>query len=338
MPYFSRSKYDALIPFFHKNAHFSTIYAAKFKTFVAPKYTREQLELKDGDFLTVDYKLQNHHKTVILCHGLEGNSQRTYINSCADYFLKEKFSVFAWNNRSCGGSMNRLPQLYHHASIEDLDAVIQFALSKKSQEIYLIGFSLGAGQVLNYLGRHSEIHSQIKAGIAISVPVEVKACAEALKKGFNQIYMKNFVLDLKKKLHIKAAMFPNLMPWENIKKCKDFDYLDDHFTAPMHGFADKEEYYNKVSPARSLNHITLPVLILNAFDDPFLGPGCFPTATAQNKTNIHLETPKYGGHCAFPVKNSNYSYAEIRALEFIKSIPKINQNKIHHCNNSISKT
>lgn len=320
MPYIKESKYDKSIPFLHKNKHFSTIYAAKVKRFSAPKYQREKLELEDGDFLNIDYTLSSSQKAVILCHGLEGNSQRTYINSCADYFLNQNFSVFAWNNRSCGGEMNRLPRLYHHATIEDLDAVIQFALSKEIQEVYLIGFSMGGAQVLNYFGRIPNLDSKVKAGVAISVPIEIKASADSLKKGFNQVYMKNFVLDLTKKLKIKAQQFPELMDWNKIKNITNFDYLDDNFTAPMHGFTDKEDYYFKVSPARSIDKIEKPILIINAFDDPFLGEGCFPVELAENNTNIYLETPKYGGHCAYPMKKSVFSYAEIRALEFFNSL------------------
>lgn len=320
MPYIKESKYDKSIPFLHKNKHFSTIYAAKVKRFSAPKYQSEKLELEDGDFLNIDYTLSSSQKVVILCHGLEGNSQRTYINSCADYFLNQNFSVFAWNNRSCGGEMNRLPRLYHHATIEDLDAVIQFALSKEIQEVYLIGFSMGGAQVLNYLGRIPNLNPKVKAGVAISVPIEIKASADSLKKGFNQVYMKNFVLDLTKKLKIKAQQFPELMDWNKIKNITNFDYLDDNFTAPMHGFADKEDYYFKVSPARSIDKIEKPTLIINAFDDPFLGEGCFPVELAKNNTNIYLETPKYGGHCAYPMKKSVFSYAEIRALEFFNSL------------------
>lgn len=320
MPYIKDSKYDKSIPFLHKNGHFSTIYAARVKQFYAPNYQREKLELLDGDFLTVDYKLKSKEKAVIICHGLEGNSQRTYVNSCADYFLKKDFSVFAWNNRSCGGEMNRLPRLYHHATIEDLDAVVQFALSIEIKEVYLIGFSMGGAQVMNYFGRISEINLKVKAGVAVSVPVEVKASAESLKKGFNQVYMKNFVIDITKKLKVKSEQFPELMDWNKIKNINNFDYLDDNFTAPIHGFTDKEDYYYNVSPARSIEKINKPVLVLNALDDPFLGEGCFPVKLAEKNSFIHLETPKYGGHCAYPMRNSVYSYADIRAFEFFNSI------------------
>ncbi|AWM15161.1 alpha/beta hydrolase [Flavobacterium sediminis] len=320
MPFIEHSKYNDWVPFIHKNPHIATIYAGKFKKFPIPDYQREKLELADGDFLAVDFRMINPDKAVILCHGLEGNSQRTYINSCADYFLKHDFSVFAWNNRSCSGEMNRLPRMYHHATIEDLDAVIQFTLSKGIQELYLIGYSMGGAQVMNYFGRIKNIDRRIKAGVSVSVPVEVKASADALKKGFNQVYMKNFMLDLTRKLKVKAKQFPELIDAEKLSKVRNFDDLDDNFTAPLHGFIDGKDYYYKVSPARSIENIKTPVLVLNALDDPFLGEGCFPVQLAQNNPFIYLETPKYGGHCAYPMKNSHYSYAEIRALEFINSL------------------
>ncbi|WP_130734620.1 YheT family hydrolase [Flavobacterium sp. J27] len=319
MPVIATSSYNNHVSFLYKNSHIATIYAGKFKKFPAPQYTREVLELEDGDFLAVDYHLKTNTKAIILCHGLEGNSQRTYMNSCATYFLNKGFSVFAWNNRSCSGSMNRLPRLYHHATIEDLDAVIQFALTKV-EKVYLIGYSMGGAQTLNYFGRVKNISDRVMAGVAVSVPIEIKSSAESLKKGFNQVYMKNFMFDLTKKLKYKAKQFPDLMDWSKIKNIDGFDYLDDHFTAPLHGFIDKEDYYFKVSPARSLTNIQKPVLIINALDDPFLGEDCYPNSFAEKSNYVYLETPKYGGHCAFPFKNEVYSYAELRAFVFIEEL------------------
>ncbi len=320
MPFLENNTYNSQVPFLHKNAHFSTIYAGKFKKFKSPKYNREEIDLADGDFLEIDFNLKNKSKkAVILCHGLEGNSQRTYINSCATLFLENDYSIFAWNNRTCSGKMNRLPKLYHHASIEDLDSVVKFALNKGIEQVYLIGFSMGGAQVLNYLGRIDEIDSRVKAGVSVSVPIEIKASADSLKKGFNKVYMYNFLIGLKQKLKIKASQFPEIIQIDKVKQIRDFDFLDDNFTAPLHGFTDRHDYYFKVSPARSLANVTHPVLILNSYDDPFLGEGCFPIDFAKENKVVHLETVNYGGHCAFPLKDSEYSYAEIRALEFIKS-------------------
>ncbi|WP_281633162.1 YheT family hydrolase [Flavobacterium luteolum] len=317
MPLIEQSEYISP-SIIHRNRHVSTIYAALFKKFEVPKYTRDKHELNDGDFINIDYILNDSKKAVILCHGLEGDSRRTYNNSCAAYFLQKGFSVFAWNNRTCGGEMNRLPRLYHHGAIDDLDEVVQFALQKGFEDIYLIGYSMGGVQLLNYLG-WTKIDERIKAAVSISVPTHIATSAEVLKQGFNRVYLKNFTIDIKKKLKYKAAQFPDFINRDQIDNISTFDEVDQYFTAPLHGFASRDDYYERVSPEFSLKDITTPVLIINSLDDPFLGERCYPRTIAKNSAFVYLETPKYGGHCAFPLRDSEYSYAEKRAFEFFES-------------------
>lgn len=318
MPLVEQSKYNSP-SIMHRNRHISTVYAALFKKFDVPGYTREKHELNDGDFINIDFMLNDSKKAVILCHGLEGDSRRTYNNSCAAYFLQKDFSVFAWNNRTCGGEMNRLPRLYHHGAVDDLDEVVGFVLKKGFEEVYLIGYSMGGVQLLNYLA-WTKIDSRLKAAVSISVPTHIATSAAVLKQGFNRVYLKNFTIDIKKKLKYKAAQFPDFINRDQIDKITSFDEVDEYFTAPLHGFASKDAYYEKVSPEFYLKDITIPVLIVNSLDDPFLGERCYPRAIAQNSDYVYLETPKYGGHCAFPLRNSMYSYAEQRAYDFFESL------------------
>lgn len=320
MPLIEKSNYVAPSRFF-QNPHISTIYLGRFRKTIRPDYQRERLELEDGDFLDVDYKIQSKEVAIILCHGLEGASDRAYNNTSANYFLEKNWSVFAWNNRSCSGEMNRLPVLYHHASVDDLDRIVQFVREKGFQEIFLLGFSMGGAQVMNYLARKNE-NNWIKAGVAISTPIHLKDSAESLKRGFNRVYLKNFTIKISRKLREKRQQFPELIDWSKVAKIKTFDEVDDYFTAPLHGFRDKEDYYRKASPDYTMELIKTPVLVINAWDDFFLGENCFPIEFAKNHSNIYLETPKNGGHCAFPMKNSPYSYSEVRGFEFFESIKR----------------
>ncbi|TDO95711.1 YheT family hydrolase [Flavobacterium sp. 245] len=316
MPVIEQSEYD-LPSIMYRNRHVSTIYAALFKKFEVPGYTREKLELMDGDFINIDFIIDDPKKAVILCHGLEGDSRRTYNNSCAAYFQQKKFSVFAWNNRTCGGEMNRLPRLYHHGAVDDLEAVVQFVLKKGFEDVY-IGYSMGGVQLLNYFG-WTKIDERIKGGVSISVPTHIATSAEVLKQGFNRVYLKNFTIDIKRKLKHKATQFPDFINSDQIDNISTFDEVDQYFTAPLHGFASRADYYERVSPEFSLKNITTPVLIINSLDDPFLGERCYPRAIAKESQYVYLETPKYGGHCAFPLRNSTYSYAEKRAYTFFKT-------------------
>jgi len=317
MPYIKKSKYNP--PFYYRNGHISTIYSGRIRKTFIPDYKREKLELPDGDFLSLDYKTNPESgKALVLCHGLEGDSRRSYNNTCANYFLEKGFSVFAWNNRSCGGEMNRLPRFYHHGTVEDLDIIVQHIINKGFEKIYLIGFSLGAAQIMNYFGRF-EIDRKVKAGVAVSVPIQLQPCAEKLKKGFNRVYMNVFIRKLKKKFTEKAEQYPDLIDRKRIPEIRTFDEVDEYFTAPLHGFKNKDDYYEKASPAYTMKNIRTPVLVINALDDPFLGEGCYPAELAKQSEFVFLETPKHGGHCAFLLSNSKVAWTDLRAYEFFNS-------------------
>lgn len=316
MPLIEHSQYQPS-HFLYKNPHISTIYVGRVKKTKPPIYKRERLELEDGDFLDVDYHLKSPKKAVILCHGLEGNSTRTYNNTSATYFLNQNFTVFAWNNRSCSGEMNRLPRLYHHAVVEDLEKVVNWVIEQGFEEIFLLGFSMGGAQILNYLGT-KEVNPKIKSGVAVSAPVQLKSSAEILKRGFNQVYLKNLLSKISKKLKEKSEQYPELLDWDKLKNIRTFDEVDEYFTAPLHGFLDKEDYYKRASPGFVMHNIKIPVLILNALDDPFLGKACYPYKFAKEHSFVYLETPKHGGHCAFPQGKTIFSYSEMRAFKFFE--------------------
>jgi len=68
-----------------------------------------------------------------------------------------------------------------------------------------------------------------------------------------------------------------------------------------------------------LNNIKTPTLIINALNDSFLSPECYPVKEAKTNSNLHLEMPNYGGHVGF-VKLNKFYYNETRALDFITNI------------------
>lgn len=306
--------------FLNRNSHYSTIYPAKIKKYPVPNYVREKIATPDHDFLNLDWRKQsNKNKLVILFHGLEGDSKRTYLNSCSDYFFDKGYSILAWNHRTCGGEMNDACRLYHHGSIDDVDCVVQKALSEHYKEIYLIGYSMGGALVLNYLGSYT-IDDRIKCGIVFSAPLSLKSCSDTLKKGINKVYFKNFQRTLVPKFKQKAIQFPGKLNEEMIDKIKTFDEIDEYFTAALHGYSSKEDYYTKASPLAVIKDIKTPCLIVNAKNDPFLGEDCYPIQLFDEHLFCTFEAPKYGGHCGFPLKNNSHSWTEIRAFQFINNL------------------
>ena len=110
--------------------------------------------------------------------------------------------------------------------------------------------------------------------------------------------------------------FPEVLDPANLKKVRTIRDFDNLYTAPAHGFEDAEDYYAKNSSGKFIEHIKIPLLLLNAQNDSFLSKNCFPFELASHAKNIYLETPKFGGHVGFHQSNETY-YNETRALQFI---------------------
>jgi predicted alpha/beta-fold hydrolase len=120
------------------------------------------------------------------------------------------------------------------------------------------------------------------------------------------------------KLRSKQKQFPEIISTDEINSIKTLKDFDDVYTSRAHGFSDALDYYEKSSSLQFLPNIKVPSLIINALDDTFLSPECFPVKEAKQNDNLYLEMPKYGGHVGFFEKNNIY-YNEQRALEFIQS-------------------
>ncbi|MDH7912441.1 alpha/beta fold hydrolase [Winogradskyella sp. SYSU M77433] len=308
-------------PFWAKKSFVSTVFSGLARTVNGVVQTRERIELDDGDFIDVDwsYAESPSEKVIILLHGLEGNAQRPYITGTAKLFNKNGVDACAVNFRGCSGEPNRLFRSYHSGATEDLEAVINHILEKnKYSDIYIKGISLGANMVLKYAGEREQLPTQLKAIIAVSVPCYLKGSCDALLSLKNKHYAINFLNHLKGKIKPKLQQFPqniSITDFNEIKTLIDFDHV---YTSKAHGFKDAYDYYEQASCLQFLPNIKIPTLVINALNDSFLSPECYPVKDAKNNPNIYLEMPKYGGHVGFIDKRNLY-YNEKRALDFIKN-------------------
>jgi hypothetical protein len=84
-------------------------------------------------------------------------------------------------------------------------------------------------------------------------------------------------------------------PLSSLRTIHDFD---DVVTAPLHGFADADEYYTKASSKQYLHAIRVPTLLLHAKDDPFMTEEVIPSPH-ELSPHIKLELSENGGHVGF---------------------------------------
>ena len=128
--------------------------------------------------------------------------------------------------------------------------------------------------------------------------------------------MNHFMRDLRRKIREKAAIFPEGISAEGLDRIRTFREFDGTYTAPLNSFLSAEDYWAKASSKQSLAGITVPTLLINALNDPFLGPECFPREEAEANPHLHLELPRSGGHLGFLTRGNEY-WSETRAVEFL---------------------
>ncbi|MBL6445065.1 alpha/beta fold hydrolase [Fulvivirga sp. 29W222] len=311
-------QYEA--PLIYFSAHLETILPALFRKIKNVDYTRERINTPDDDFLDLDWVQNNSNQLVVISHGLEGSSTRPYIKGMARAFSTQGYDVLAWNFRGCSDQINKQLRFYHSGATDDLHHVITHALAKGYKKVYLIGFSLGGNLTLKYVGeRGTNILSQVKMAVAFSVPLDLYTSCVKISEASNFVYSRRFLNNLKAKIISKAAVMPGVLETEKLKNIKTLKDFDDNYTAPLHGFKDAIHYYNTCSSINFLDDISIPTLIVNAKNDPFLSRECYPEDRLREHKYVLFETPERGGHVGFTEFNKEGLYwSEKRALNFIE--------------------
>lgn len=320
MPLIQESSYHA--PAWLPGGHAQTIYPALFRRLRHVTNRTERLEIEDGDFIDLEWAEQGSKRLAILSHGLEADLKTGYIQGMAGALFQHGWDVLVWNFRGCGSEPNRLLRMYHSGATEDLDTVVRHALScHPANRIDLIGFSLGGNLTLKYLGEdQANLPSEIHRAVTFSVPCDLACSSRELSLLSNKIYMERFLIAMKAKIRAKDRMFPGKLDLTDISGIRTFQEFDDRYTAPIHGFRDASDYWARNSCNQFLSSITVPSLLVNAVNDPFLGPNCYPHEQAAASNHFHFESPKTGGHVGFPTFGNGAEYwSEKRAVEFLQA-------------------
>jgi hypothetical protein len=318
MPIVADSTYKC--PPFLSNGHLQTCFPGLIRRLSMVDYQREQIDTPDGDFLHLDWARTGSSRLAVIAHGLEGNSKRHYVLGMVQALTKRGWDAVAWNARGCGGEPNRMLRFTHSGATEDLQTVISHvALASGYSHIALIGFSLGGNLTLKYLGeRGLQLDSRIKAAVTLSVPCDLQSSSIQLARPINRLYMRHFLTSLHGKIRAMMTLMPGKIDDRGYERLRTFKDFDDRYTAPIHGFQDAEDYWQKCSCKPFLRHIQVPTLLVNARNDPFLADPCYPSAEATENRHLYLEMPASGGHVGFIGFNTDGEYwSETRAVAFL---------------------
>jgi len=290
------------------NSHLQTIYPALLRRTANPSaYRRERLITPDHDFIDVDYCGTGNQPLVILIHGLTGSSQSGYIKGLQSVLLKQGFRSAAINFRGCSGSSNNKARSYHSGETEDIDFLYR-TLRQREPETPLgaVGFSLGGNVLLKWLGEQGD-RLALFAAVAVSVPLVLGICATKLDKGFARLYRFKLLNELKDYMHTKLQHLESSGQAQEAMKVRalgdlsainSFWQYDDRVVAKLHGFNDVHDYYRRSSSRQYLKSISVPTLLIQAIDDPFMTKEVLP-GPDEISPQVRLEFTRHGGHVGF---------------------------------------
>ena len=265
----------------------------------------ETLELPDQDFLEWfwlrdTYEAPAEVPTILILHGLEGCARSNYVQDLMRQLGSLGWRTVVMQHRNCGEKPNRLAQSYHAMRWQELDWTVENLRGRfPGAPIGVVGFSIGGSILLNWLGQNEIKH--IATACAISVPYKLAPCADRLNQGFSKIYQTYLMGRLKRSAVRKGDLLKDALGLSDLSQINKLNTLwefDDLLTAPLHGFKNVHDYYEKASCRQYLKSVQVPTLLVHALDDPFMVPEVVPQASELSGL-IQTAFVPVGGHVGF---------------------------------------
>jgi predicted alpha/beta-fold hydrolase len=272
---------------------------------------------------TNDLPKRQSSPTLVLVHGLEGSSDSVYVLGTAAKAFRAGFNVVRLNLRTCGGTEHLTSTLYHSGLSADLRRVITEIITRDHlKNIFLAGFSLGGNMSLKLAGEWgANAPAELRGVCAVSPSIDLAACAHLIGQPSNRLYNRRFVGSLKNRLRRLQKLNPERYNVDGIELVRTIREFDSRVTAKFGGFRDVDDYYARSSALPLIKNISVPTLIIQAQDDPFIPFDSFLDGSLAANPFVILLAPKHGGHVGFLAANDSFNgedrfWAENRLVEF----------------------
>lgn len=295
-------------PWWLPGGHAQTIWAARMARRhrgAPPRWRRERWTTPDGDFIDLDFARHgsaDHAPLLVMFHGLEGSSDSHYAQAFAEQAALRGVACVVPHFRGCSGELNHAPRAYHSGDFEEIDWILRrLAAEHPQRPLLAAGVSLGGNALLRWAGEMGQQAAPVvRAVAAVCSPLDLAAGGHAIGRGFNrQVYTRMFLATMVPKALQKWDQHPGLFDRDALRAARDLYSFDNLFTAPLHGFADTDDYWRRASAKPVLADIRVPALALNARNDPFVPADSLPRPGEVGPC-VTLWQPDQGGHVGFP--------------------------------------
>lgn len=266
-------------------------------------------------------EVRRERLTVVLVHGLEGSSNSQYIVGNTARMLAAGLNVVRMNMRSCGGTDELSPTIYHSGRSGDVARVVEAVVREHQMTaVALVGYSMGANLVLKYAGEQgTAAPGELKAVSGISPLMDLAPSSAALHQPHNRIYEWHFLRNMVARVRRRMGLFPRIYADARLDAIHSMRDFDDEIVARYGGFENADDYYARVASSQYAGSLSAPTLIVHSLDDPFIRMLPETRETLLRNPHVTLLETEHGGHCAFlgPAKGAEGYWAERTLLGFL---------------------
>lgn len=231
--------------------------------------------------------------------GLTGGSENSYPRHMLTKARSKGWRVVVFNSRGCGNSPVTTPQFYSASFVGDMREVVEHVSGIYPEaNLYAAAWSLGANILVRYLGDESHA-CPLSGAVSLCNPFNLVYAFEEFTKGFNRVYDKALARSIRNIFKRHILLFEDIGGEYNIplalnaRQVRDFD---EGLTRVSFGFKSLDEYYYKASCFHSIKHVQVPLLCIQAANDPISPARAIPREEIEaNRNCLLIVTPK-GGH------------------------------------------
>uniref|UniRef100_A0A4W3ISI1 Monoacylglycerol lipase ABHD2 n=1 Tax=Callorhinchus milii TaxID=7868 RepID=A0A4W3ISI1_CALMI len=287
-----------------------------------PYGLRKYLSMPDGATASFDlFEPLSEHSTgedvtMVICPGIANHSEKQYIRTFVDCAQRRGYRCAVLNHLGALPDIELTsPRMFTYGCTWEFAAMVNYIKKSFPQtQLIVVGFSLGGNIVCKYLGENRVNQEAVLCCVSVCQGYSALRAQETFLQWDQCRRFYNFLMaDNMKKIILSHRQI--LFGENGYKTCSslaDVDlsrlytatslmHIDDNIMRKFHGYSTLKEYYERESCMRYLHNIHVPLLLVNAMDDPLVHESLLtiPRSLAEKKENVMFVLTLHGGHLGF---------------------------------------
>jgi len=262
-----------------------------------------RLASKNDDTPAGDY-------TMLLCPGIANSSESNYIRTCVHHVQERGYRCAVLNHLGAQRDLEiTSSHIFSYGGTDEVLAVFEQLTSLYPRTRFiLIGFSMGANIITRLLSRlDQQQRSRVMIGLSVCQGYSAVASCPAYfdwtdsRRAYNYIITENLKRLLRR--HYEMAVVPHvgLVDEQSLWRASSILAVDELYSRRVHGFHSVHDYYAWCSCLSQLDQLEVPMVFLNAVDDPLI-PERLCTGVRQlagSNPDVAFVLTQHGGHLGF---------------------------------------